>query len=571
MNQDSPPVEKAAQHPIPRAGAVTLALVAGILLHAGLGWRTIRAQSATFDEPPHLVNGYAYLLTGQDRINGLYHPPLAQCVAALPLLALKPDLPTSDPLWQAQDWTQENQYAFANLFLFHNPSGLAPDLILDTARAGMLALSCLFAPIFWGIGRRCYGARAAWVAFFLYVLHPAILAAATLVTTDLAIALFFFLFFICWGQWESRGGAGWGALSGLTLGLAFGSKFTALAALPVLALWLVWRKGRVPFSPRSMMAAAITFSAVLAWLYRVHELPVFWAGLKGTLFMVKKAQPSFLLGRHRETGWWYYFPLVFLMKTPLPLLLALGALTVGAALGRVRLPWYLVLPPLVYFLLVCRSTIQIGHRHLLPVYPFLFQALGIGAALLSRHWKTVLAAAVLGAWYAAGTLLHTPYFLAYFNETVGGPAHGYRYVTDSNVDWGQGLRALRDYVRQEGVGGFYLSYFGTADPAAYSLNHVAVGPVTMPAFRDADLDLRKERKALLVVSATNYQSTYYRGADNFDWLRNRTPIAVLAHSLLVFDITRDREAHARLAAYFASAGRARMAAIEEAWAAAPPP
>ncbi|HOW97396.1 MAG TPA: glycosyltransferase family 39 protein [Kiritimatiellia bacterium] len=550
-----------------KSRAVTvLFLAAGVLLHLALGGAAIRAQSAVFDEPPHLLSGYIFLATGKDCFNGLYHPPVQQLMAALPLLGLKPEVPRE---YVAAPYRDPNPaYALAHRFLFHNGAGTDPDRLLNTGRAGVLVFSGLAAVAIWGVCARFFNPRAAWIAFFLYILNPAVLAAASLVTTDLAVSAFFFLFFLCWGRWEQRGQRRDAVWAGTLLALALASKFTAIAALPVLALWFIARKGRLPFPWSQVGWFAAALILMLALIYRGHELPVFVEGLRGVLFMTKKGQPTFLFGRHSETGWWYYFPALFLIKTPLPLLLGLLAAASAVLRKPMRIPWYLWLPPLVYFVLLCRSDIQIGHRHLLPVYPFLFLAVGLFLAdrLPRRPWA--IASAALGLWYAAGTAYSAPYFLAYFNETVGGPANGYKLATDSNVDWGQGLRALRDYVLKENISGFYLSYFGTADPNAYGLEHVSVGSVTNPDFHDRDPDLRKERRALLVVSATNYQSTYYEGHRNFEWLHARTPVAVLARSLLVFDITRDADAHRQLAAYFDAVGRSAMAAIERDWAAA---
>lgn len=557
------PIQKAAG---PSRAVAALLLATGLLAHLALGWSAIRDHSAVFDEPSHLVSGYAFLRTGRDGLVGLFHPPLQRVIAAVSLLPLNPELPAGCDIRRNRG--PELNHALGHQFLFQNAAGVSPDVLLNAGRAGVLLFSGLAAVAIWAVCARFFNPRAAWIAFFLHILNPAVLAAASLVTTDLAISVFFFLFFLGWGRWEQRGRRRHAAWAGALLALAFASKFTAIAALPVLALWFVARKGRLPFPWSQVGWFAAAFTLVLALIYRGHELPIFFEGLRGVLTMTQKGQPTFLFGRHSETGWWYYFPALFLIKTPLPLLLGLLAAAGAALRKRIRIPWYVWLPPLVYFILLCRSDIQIGHRHLLPVYPFLFLAVGLFLAdrLPRRPWA--LAMAALGLWYAAGTVRAAPYFLAYFNEAVGGPANGYQYATDSNADWGQGIRALRDYVLKENIQRFYLSYFGTADPNAYGLEHVAVGAVTNPDFADRDLDLRKERRALLVVSATNYQSTYYQGHRNFEWLHARRPIAVLARSLLVFDITRDADAHQQLAAYFDAVGRPAMAAIERDWAAA---
>ena len=161
-----------------------------------------------------------------------------------------------------------------------------------------------------------------------------------------------------------------------------------------------------------------------------------------------------------------------------------------------------------------------------------------------------------------------PYPLAYFNEAAGGADKGYRHLTDSNVDWGQGLKALKIYLEREGVSDIYLSYFGSVDPGHYGICSVEVAPANFVKAADVGADPLKERRQLLVVSATNLQGTYFGDPQIFAWLRGRRPEARLAHSLFVYDLTADAAAHRWLAAGFRRTGRAEAGRREEARAAA---
>jgi hypothetical protein len=202
----------------------------------------------------------------------------------------------------------------------------------------------------------------------------------------------------------------------------------------------------------------------------------------------------------------------------------------------------------VFFLVACASPSQRGHRHILPIYPFLFVLIGL---MVSELWEKIHARWFflgLGLWQVCVGSFSGPYYISYFNELIGGTKNGYRLAADSNTDWGQGLQALRRYMEQEQVPKVYLSYFGGLSPAAY-------GIASAPVYGDwadprPDIDMTRQRRQLLVVSATNLQSVYFSNKDAFDWLKPRKPQALLAGSLLVFDITCDAISHIRLAMIF---------------------
>jgi hypothetical protein len=188
---------------------------------------------------------------------------------------------------------------------------------------------------------------------------------------------------------------------------------------------------------------------------------------------------AYLLGRVIPHAVWYYFPLALLFKWPLGFL---GALLARARLALARRRWrggFLAVPVAVLLGIgMFAGNLDIGIRYLFPVVPFLCVWLGGFAPVRplahrrgqGRIWLRVgLALAMLQALEAG---FAAPWYLSFFNWPAGGPGGGYRLVNDSNVDWGQGLIALRDELKRRGIGRIHLAYHGTADPALYGIDYV---------------------------------------------------------------------------------------------------
>jgi hypothetical protein len=198
---------------------------------------------------------------------------------------------------------------------------------------------------------------------------------------------------------------------------------------------------------------------------------------------------SYLMGQYSRVGFRSYFLWSFAFKTPLVTLVAILAGVFVAVCVR-RDPWrsnlaFVLIPVIVCFGVGVLSHLNIGHRHMLPVYPFLFLLSG-GLALQWEKWKgrgrklvavLALLAIVVGTqivlWPPWRPIVIYPHYLAYFNELAGGPRNGYKLLVDSNLDWGQGLKSLRQWLDERGVTEpINLCYFGTADPRYYGIAFV---------------------------------------------------------------------------------------------------
>jgi hypothetical protein len=245
------------------------------------------------------------------------------------------------------------------------------------------------------------------------------------------------------------------------------------------------------------------------------------------------------MGQRSSTGWWYFFPATIALKTPIPLLLlGAGALVLHARRGG-RSVVFVWLPLLFFLGLVMTRTINIGHRHVMPIYPFLFIAAGSAAGALwettgrARRWARGAVVALLG-WYAANALLVYPDYLGFFNEAVGGPRNGYRLLVDSNLDWGQDLPGLKKYMESHGIPRLKLAYFGTADPAYYGMNVDRLPGYQPPP---PSVLVRSVRPGdVLAISATHLQGLYIEpGMDTLmEKLLAREPEAQVGHSILIY-------------------------------------
>lgn len=223
---------------------------------------------------------------------------------------------------------------------------------------------------------------------------------------------------------------------------------------------------------------------------REHRLlpEAFLYGFAGALH-ANQSRSSFLNGEYGLTGWWYFFPYAVSVKTPLALFAVLALAAAWAERSRragprpaslwIRRPWYQLLPlgvlVLAYGAVSLASNLNVGHRHILPIYPVLFILAGAAASWLRPdHWKIGGALAACLLWFAAESLAIRPHYLAYFNQLAGGPSHAYRHLVDSSLDWGQDLPGLKRWLDRNGADGpartpVFLSYFGTGNPRYYGI------------------------------------------------------------------------------------------------------
>jgi hypothetical protein len=448
--------------------------------------------------------------------------------------------------------------------------------MLMPARCMVIGLTILLGALLWWWGERLFEAPSGVIALLTFTFSPLILAHGHLATTDLAIALAFPLALFCLYHYVEHPGS-WRAVAvGVGLGTALATKGSAVILLPTFLFILAWTwRGQPPTRRVFLKHGALCLATSLVVIATVYfgDFGAFLASVKEVLFHSAAGGlgDNYLLGRASPSGWLVYFLVAFLLKTPIPflVLLATALLMLRGSPQCEAVTLWLVFPTALFLLVASLSDLQIGLRHLLPVFPLLCLIAGEAGGRLWRRKRLGprLALGLLAAWMALDAAMAHPHYIAYFNQLIGDPDSAIDYLADSNIDWGQELRHLDDYLRDEGIGGVYLSYFGNADPEAYGIRYLPVYfKTSRPRRGDPSLDLRDESKALLAVSATNLQGVYQPGPDAFAWLKTREPAAILGRSLFLFDLTDDEEAHRRLATIFLEQRRPRLAEIETEWA-----
>jgi hypothetical protein len=548
------------------------ALSAFAVVFIALSVSSYTQKSATWDEPQHLTAGYLALRAADWRTDP-EHPPFLRMWAALPLLLMRGiryDTAVIDPV-PPEAWAGMGQFEYAHWFLYKLNDA---DRLLYAARFMIVLLGVLLGVLLFAWANELFGFWPATVALALYTLEPNLLAHSGLVTTDFGLTCFAFgTVYFAW-RYSRRPGAG--NLAGLAgfFALAQASKFSALLLGPVVAALLLARRlrelGRVAaVCVLLALASWVVIWAVYGFRHRPSDSPGWrfdfrqselvmervprlgkllgWmderrllpnAYLQGLLLGQAKAQKraAFFAGEYSTEGWWYFFPVAFLMKVPVAVLGVFAAGLVMCArewrkLARDEL--FVLVPFVVFFAAAMAAKLNIGLRHVLPVFPF---ALLVGAKLFQqRRWLRVGAPVVL--LLAAAELARVyPHYLAFFNQLVGGPRNGHRFLVDSNLDWGQDLKTLKRWMDAHGVQQVNLSYFGTADPDYYKIRctHLPGAPFFARVSDNVALP------GHVAVSATNLRGVYLgeEGRQFYRPLSQQKPVTVLGYSIFVYWVER---------------------------------
>jgi tetratricopeptide (TPR) repeat protein len=444
-------------------------------------------NSAVCDElGAHIPCGYLYWTTGVFG-GGINNPPLGQLLIALPvkILGLSYDL-----------------YTEQHLMLF---------------RLGVLLMAVLLGELIYRFASTLYRPAAGIAALFLFAFSPNILAHASLATLDLPVTFFIFLtIFLLYRYIERPGLLRMLALS-TAVACAILVKVQALLLVFIIALSFVVyikailaenRQNRyILFASWLMIPVCIVLITNIVYLHVPASagewIPVqFMEAVKGKIFHAERGHFAYMLGNYSTEGWWYYFPVAILFKTPLPTLLLLSAALYKRPSRKTAV--YVLVPLVLLLLLAMRGRINIGLRHILTIYPFIFI---MAAKPLSELWNKTsgkIALIVLAGWYVAQAIMITPHHLSYFNLAAGGSKNGHRYLIDSNYDWGQNDKFLRRYVESKDI-----DYHINPDPFRPTNGHI-------------------------LVNANAYYGVLNRGEEAYSWLKSVTPVNQIAFTWFEF-------------------------------------
>jgi hypothetical protein len=566
------------------AGAVLL-----LLVFLGELTFSIRQQSLSWDEGDHIFAGYMSWKKVDFGINP-EHPPLVKALAAIPLLPMHLKVPDPKGLASFKD----EAYFDGRDFIFGNGGEAEADRIIFRARMAAATLSLLLGLLVFLAAREMFGDGAALFALALVVLEPNMIAHGAYVTTDMGISCFIFASIYAFYRYVKAPSVSRLIVLGLVSGLALASKHSGVLLLPfglaLIITEILWpspeirtNRKKVALRLGGAFLAASTIAIVVLWAFygfryaaRPGGMPLspslagYARGLKGVephaylalarwhilpesylyglvdVRLISNSFSTYIFGKVYARGVWFYFPAAFIIKSTaafMGLLLLAGFAIVTRKLRARREIFFLTIPPVLYLLIATGTGLNIGARHILPMYPFLSVLIG-GAALAlahsSRRWAYVVG--LLLAWHAVSSARAYPNYLAYSNEFWGGPTNTYKYLTDSNTDWGQQLKAVKKYLDNRGVKDCWFAYF--VEP---SIHFSAYGipckplPTADSGWTDYQIDTPQTITGTLLISAGTL--TGYEWGSNvlnpYREFQKQKPVAFIQDGVFVYDGTFD--------------------------------
>lgn len=280
--------------------------------------------------------------------------------------------------------------------------------------------------------------------------------------------------------------------------------------------------------------------------------PGFWREWESAQYYLNQPWPNYLFGQTSQTGWWYYFPIAFVLKTPLPVMILFIIAFIRTIIKRTwRDDAIFLVPSFLIFVSLLFSTNNLGYRYLLPLLPLIFVYVSslwprsISSSLNRSVALTPvgLVVAALLVWQIIGTLRIHPYYLTYFNEIAGGPDRGRHILSDSNIDWGQDLVGLKTYVDQNKIDPLRvkLSYFGIAHPTAYQLSTEAMPPVRTAMNDQGAWWLHTyyppdPPPGKYAISVANLMGGIWIDPSAYAFFRDRQPDTTIGNSIYIYTI-----------------------------------
>ncbi|HEX6099014.1 MAG TPA: glycosyltransferase family 39 protein [Thermoanaerobaculia bacterium] len=530
-----------------------IAVVAALTLTAVLRVAsTHRVYSATVDEPIHLASGYEWFKG--DFTLDLTHPPLARILGALPLRLQ--GLPYPQPTGMVD---RGNQLLYAGNHYVKN---------LARARMGNLVLLALAIVTVAAWARRLFGREVAMVSAAIFTTIPLVLGHAGLLTTDLSVAatiplaLLALDLFLEAPTWRRT------AFLGIAIGLGVLSKFSFFVFFPPAALVVLFTQGAgrraqgaeepgPSPAPRALRPVpwvlAIAFlvawsgyrfdvarpadvvdrgAEILDWaapgplkpLARILArtpvpAPAIPLGMAQVKLHEAGGHTAYLLGRESRHGWWYYFPVVFFYKSPLPwlILTAWGMVL----LLRHRRP-QIVLIPIAILLTAMTASLNIGARHILPIVPPLAIVSGYAVVHIWRTSRDAFGrAALIGllVWLFAGVGKEHPDYLPWFNE-LAQPSPSW-FAADSNVDWGQDVLRLARAVDELHIDHLHTAFMNSTRLGEHGIHATGLVP---------------HQKVTGWVAVSENWLRFGEAKGDYDWLRSYRPVRIVGKSIRLYYI-----------------------------------
>jgi hypothetical protein len=536
-----------------------------------------RHNSATFDEPFHIYEGYLQRQHGYVLLN----PPLIACFLTLPLLGMHLSEPPIPRLPYEPLGFQAGQ-----ALVFQNDA----NTIMFRARMAGAVFTLLLAVLVFAAVREMFGVGAGLIALGLIAFDPTLMGHSALATLDAGNAFFMFWAIYAFYRYLKSPSVWRLMAASVIVGLALAAKHSAILVIPTLGLLavveVIWRRklspenqavpiGRYALQLASALAVICAVAITILWaaygfryaqadavpfippmaaqLQRVpspsaasvlgevdnlHLLPEPYTYAFAYILYQAKAFTSYLLGVVYPHAVWFFFPITMLIKSSLTFLILL-AISAGAVIvGKVRLSreiLYMAISAAVYMVFSMTGGMNIGVRHILPVYVFLSVPIaGAAWALIQRNRRWLYAVVALLVFQAASVLHSFPAYISYTNEAFGGPANSYKYVSDSSSDWGQQLKGVKSYLDARGIKHCWFAYFNqfVVDFGSYGIPCTPLYTAEVPS---AETPPAIDGPVLISAGVLSGFETGTGTLNPYGQFQNRKPAAIIDYGVFVYD------------------------------------
>jgi hypothetical protein len=546
------------------------ACVALILLAQGCILVSLASRTGvTVDEPAHLLSSHLYW-HGEDNLHPRDMPPLIKIVGG----AVASRLPLPVPRDNRELWASRDEWSIAQEMVWRMSRGQIESWFFRS-RLALIPFALLCSLVLWLWARRLFSPGTALFLLALFASSPIVLGHGSLFKNDLAATLGYLLFWLAAWLWWQQPSPGRAAAMGGALLTALTAKLSMLVLVPACALVIVARRLNWKMTAAALaLALSVAYAGNLAaWRFETRRLqpgdfrsclgddslphwicyaaapfrviPVAQPMWIGALNLFRaNAHPAdiYLLGKIYARGHPAYFLVAIAVKIAAPtlVLVVAGIIVIAIRIRRRAVAasdWLWISPPFLYVGLASFSAFALGVRLVLPAIPFLLFFAGVAVDGMKLRLRRTVAAAVL-ALSLARTVYAYPDYLSYFNLFVGGPSHGIDYLSDSNLDWGQGLPELEKKYREFRIPFLRLFYFGTNNPWAYFNDRQIelLPPPWSPAFRKTTR--YQPQPGWYAVSATLLTGQFFERdyQDYFAAFRHRKPAAVAGNSIFIYHI-----------------------------------
>jgi hypothetical protein len=561
--------------------AITFLIV--FLIASFFAFYLAKTDSLTVDEKAHIPAGYSYVAKGDFRLNP-EHPPLLKSLSGFSLLITK-KIWGGNGFFEKESWVKADQWQAGTDFIFN--SGSNADRLIFIARIPTILFYLGLGILLFFVAKSFSNRWVGLLSMTLFYFCPTMIAHGHLVTTDVPIAFFFLLTVFSFYKYltvKPEKQKRWLYFSVVSLALAFLTKFSAIVLVVVMFLMLLYfsylkkKNENIGFwvELKSQLSRIFKYLPLFVlMIYVVYFLVSFKYGnstydsvvktsfatpseesLRGFLYLFSNSiflrpigqfiigflmvffhvgggHTAFLLGDISKTGWWYFFPVAFFFKTTLPVLIAFLISTVVLFFKKSKnyFPFFITSLGLIiiYFLISMSGSLNLGIRHLIPIYPFIFLIISFG---IYEFWKLKnswlnLFLILLVLWHVFESVLSFPNYLSYFNELRFNKDKK-DILVDSSLDWGQDLKRLKTYVDKKEIKNLKIDYFGGADVNYYFKN--------IKEYRA----YMGKTKGWLAVSVTSIQMSKDTSGklpqQSYEWLNNYIPEKKVGDSIYLYNI-----------------------------------